>query len=325
MNAILSLAWLFVLLAAGGWAMGCLASALVSRFAFREGLSPLARRRHSFTLAALPLLAMAALVAAVATTALGKSLGWVVDHCIYHGPGHPHLCFRHLPAIDLGLVEFVAAVLLLSGISYIIVGFACREYRAGKHIRSLLRLVEGRRPDRKIHTVEDHSPFAVTAGTFSPRVILSRGLLDRLEARERRIVVAHEVSHVRARDLLYNGVFEILLLLQLPATASRLRSEWRQGMEESADDRVAGRFGREAVAATLLKVFRLQRGEVMPGLSVAGADAVMRIERLLCPIESIGNGRVFSGILLAAICALALLSAGAHHELETLLGLLTGH
>ncbi|WP_237058322.1 M56 family metallopeptidase [Microbulbifer sediminum] len=325
MNVILSLAWLFILLAVGGWAIGYLASELVSRFVFRGELSPVARRSYSFTLATLPLLAMAALVVAVVVTALGKSLGWMTDHCVYHGPGHPHLCFRHLPAIDLGVVEFVAAALLLAGITYVIIGFGSRQYRAGKHICSLLRLVEGRIPDRRVHTVESLSPFAVTAGAFSPRVILSRGLLDRLEARERRIVLAHEVSHVRTRDLLYNGVFEILLLLHLPVTASRLRKEWRQALEEIADDRVAGHFGREEVAATLLKVFRLQRGEVMPGLSVAGADAVKRIERLLCPADNRRNGRVFVSVSLAAIFALSLSSAGAHHELETLLGLLTGH
>ncbi|SDJ51183.1 M56 family metallopeptidase [Microbulbifer yueqingensis] len=325
MTSIAALAWLFLLIALGAWLLGCLASELVSRVAFGKRLSPMERRQRSFILAAIPLMASGAVLIAVGSTALGKSAGWILDHCVYHGAGHPHLCFTHLPAIRLGLVEFFTATLVLVSLAVVVGRFVLREHHAGQRIRSLVRLAASRTPARRLCTVEDPSPFAVTAGAFAPRVILSRGLLEGLEAREGRIVVSHEFSHIRARDLLYNLVFETLLLLQWPATAGRLRSEWRQAMEEGADDRVAGRFGREQVAATLLKVFRLQRDHSIPGLSVAGADPLARIERLLSQEHSRGTGILFAGTCLASIAIFALVLAGAHHQLETLLGFLTGH
>lgn len=325
MTGSLSLGWLFLLIAVGAWCLGCLASDLASRCVFRGSLSPVARRRRSFIVAAIPLLGSAALVTAVAVTAVGKVFGLVVDHCVYHGPGHPHLCFKHLPAIHPGIFEIVMATLLLVSLVVVVGRFALRERRAGARIRSLVRLASSRSPQRTMHRVADPSPFAVTAGAFTPRVILSRGLLDNLASRDRRMVVAHEFSHVRTRDLFYNGLFEILLLLQWPTTAARLRHQWRQALEEMADDRVADRFGREDVAATLLKVFRLQKDHSIPGLGAAGADPLRRVERLLSPPESTGSGGLFVATWIVCIGVVGVSLAIEHHFLETLLGFLTGH
>jgi hypothetical protein len=85
---------------------------------------------------------------------------------------------------------------------------------------------------------------------------------------------------------------------------------------------VAARYGREAVAETLLKVMRQMRMGCSAGLSIAGADRMRRIERLLSPVEAAGQTPVFLALYVCALGAGALFVVGAHHGTETLLGFL---
>ena len=321
MSSVLGLLWLFLLLAVAAWLVAALVSTRLSRRVLAINLAPQERARRSFVLASLPGLASVVMAGGVAALALGKSRGWVEDHCEGHGPGHPHLCFEHLPAIDLGAAEALAVTALLVALLVMIGRFLWREGLATAQMNTVLRLVQGRGPCSR---VDDDGVFAIATGVLSPRVLLSRGLLENVGPRERRIVLAHEVAHLRRGDLAKNWLFEVLLLLHFPPTARRLRAEWRQALEEWADDTVAQRFGREAVAATLVKVARCQQARRLPGLAASGADTLRRIERLLHPAEE-GRTMPVVGLCLAGVFAVSMLLMGSHHFLETLLGLVTGH
>lgn len=322
MDGVTGLLWLLFLVAVAAWIMGALASNVLSRVMLAAWLTPREKMRRSLMLASLPGLATLLLLGGVIFMALGKTYGWVTDHCVYHGPGHPHLCFEHLPAIGLGAIEASIAAMVFGVVGVQLARYTWRELVSARSINSLLRLAAG---GRRLRRTQDTSHYALAAGVTAPRVLISHGLLAQLGWRERRIVVAHEFTHLRHRDLVRNSMFELLMLFHPRLTASRLRRTWRQAMEERADDVAALRFGAEAVAATLLKVVRLQRGQPACGLGVAGADTANRIERLLAADGD--QGAPFPAIYVCWVSILAFAAglSSSHHLLETALGFLTGH
>ncbi|WP_347331141.1 M56 family metallopeptidase [Marinimicrobium locisalis] len=281
------------------------------------------RSRHLWLLSLTPWLAMATPVTAMCITAAGKPLGWITDHCIHHGTHHPHLCFEHWPALDWQWIHLFGAAALASLSAKVLAGFLQSEHRAARDIAALRALSRGRGRLRRLDTPE---AFACTAGYRYPTLFMSRGLTDRLDYRERRIVLAHEVAHLRQRDPLRHLLFNVLLLAHWPCSARALGALWRQRVEEQADDRAALRFGPDAVAATLIKVARLSGPAPAGSLSANGGHLLTRIHRLLharpgtpagaTPVTSILTSATF----LAGVTAIVV----AHHSLETLLGFLVG-
>lgn len=314
MNGWVGMLWMLFMLAGMVWFASVLFVTLIAPFATRSTLAPGVRARRALLLAAMPLAATFATVAAVSALAVAKPLDWIADHCAYHGPGHPHLCFEHLPAIvipPLHVGLFIAALL----IAVIVVA------RFTMHARSFtarLCALSGMASGRSVRVIDTAQPFAFAASVGAPFVMMSRGLIEKLSLRERRIVMAHEASHLRNGDLAWNRLFEILLLLNPFST--RLRNTWRQALEERADDMVAARYGNDAVAATISKMLRFTSNHYAAAFSATGADAVRRVRRLVVGENSVNVLPVFEVALVAALVMLAIVTGGAHHALETLLG-----
>lgn len=322
MIAWLDLLWLFFLLAFATWVLVVAAVPAIIMLAVRTSLAPSVRARRGLLIAGLPWIAPLIVIASVCVLAASKQLGWIADHCIYHGPGHPHLCFEHLPAIGLSSLHAFGASLAVACLLLVLVRFIRRERQMTSRVNALRVLARGR---RRLRILDDHQPFAFAAGFGDAFVLLSRGLLQQLSPRQRRIVLAHEVAHLRHRDLPLTLLFEILLLLHIPSTARELRSLWRQALEERADDRVATHYGVVDVAGTLIKVLRVSRSAPVLAFAVAGADPLKRVKRLLCSDDELPGRRwrfelVYLTLLLAAAAAVLV----AHHPLETLLGVITG-
>ncbi|MFU8814999.1 MAG: M56 family metallopeptidase [Pseudomonadales bacterium] len=178
----------------------------------------------------------------------------------------------------------------------------------------------------RLGIVPGRAPLAVAGGVLDPVVLLSRGLLDQLTLRQRRIVAAHEAAHLRHGDVWRNVLFELLLIAHLPRVRRKLREQWLRALEEHADDVVAQRFGAEDVVDVLLQVARLKLRQPPHGFSVAGSDLPGRVWRLLDGPRGDHGGSPFFAIVYAS--GLATLFAAAvtgHHTLETLLGLVAGH
>ncbi len=103
--------------------------------------------------------------------------------------------------------------------------------------------------------VEDATPFAVTAGVVSPRIIISTGLIAALTLAELGAVLAHEAHHCRARHPLRAVAWEsfrrAFFFLPLLADVSRHFSLAR----ELAADRAAvdACRGTRPLASALLK------------------------------------------------------------------------
>lgn len=307
---------IFLVASIVAWLGGALAAAiLVTRLG--QALSPTERLRRCLLVTLLPWFLPALTAFAIVLLALAKPLGLIVDHCLEHGDGHPHICFEHLPHVSLnGLVAGIAAV-VLAYIAASVYRFVVNESRSSDILRSMLSLARGKGP---LRILDDDRALAFTSAVQGPTVLMTTGMLRSLSRSQRRIVLAHEAEHLRNGDLYWHRVLECLLLLHLPRTARRLRSVWLQSVEERVDDAVASRFGAGRVAEVLLAT---ARGPKSPApLSVAGGNTLARIRRLLASPSSRPEYGTFTCVYVMSLAVLPAAVLFAHHGLETLIGLL---
>lgn len=318
----LQLIWLMFLLAAAAWALSALAVMPMIGASIELVRDPVSRSRRVLLTALMPWLIPMTVGAAVVGAAGFKVIGWIVDHCPHHGLGHPHLCFSHLPAVELGLLQGVFASIVVLMLVWRGVWWVRAECHANRQLGLLNAMAVSR---GRLRIVPSRTPLALAGGLMEPVVLLSRGLLDQLSFRERRIVAAHESAHLRHGDPWRNVLFELLLLIHLPWARRRLRRQWLRSLEEQADDAVAHRFGPERVVETLLHVARLRLSRPA-GFSVAGSDLPGRARRLLDrgSTHSERKPAIFELAYASLLAGVFAVSVAGHHALETLLGVVVG-
>ncbi|WP_427924075.1 M56 family metallopeptidase [Streptomyces sp. cg40] len=139
--------------------------------------------------------------------------------------------------------------------------------------------------DTSVAVLPDAEPYAyaLPAGPRD-RIVVSTGMLDRLDAQERRALFAHERAHLAARHHRH------LLIAQLAAQANPFLLPLRTAVvyvaERWADEEAAHRVGsRKAVARAIGKAALVSRGT--PGPTLAGLAAPgplpRRVAALLAP------------------------------------------
>lgn len=106
----------------------------------------------------------------------------------------------------------------------------------------------------RVDLLTEEEPFCFTYGLRSPRVAVSRGLVDRTSAEELGAVLAHERYHVRHNDpvkLVVARAF-IRAFFFLPILRA-LHHRYLAARELAADRRAVGTRGRAPLAGALLK------------------------------------------------------------------------
>jgi Zn-dependent protease with chaperone function len=105
--------------------------------------------------------------------------------------------------------------------------------------------------------VDAAESFSFVYGVLSPRVAVSRGLLEDLSGEELRAVLEHERYHVCNLDPLKTMLVKVLsaALFCLPALDS-LGARYLAARELAADRRAVAACGRHALVGALLKVVR---------------------------------------------------------------------
>lgn len=124
-------------------------------------------------------------------------------------------------------------------------------------------------------------PVAFTAGLMSPRIVISTGLLDALDAAELEAVLLHEYSHLCAKDPVYAAVGKALsaAFFYLPVVR-RLIERHQAAVELAADQDVIARQGGElTLASAMTKLLRLST--IWPGASCFTGAADLRLSYLL--------------------------------------------
>lgn len=258
-------------------------------------------------------------VAAIAVmVSLLPAVGFGEDHCLAHGPHHPHLCPNHLGDTP-GIVLLVFALVVTVRVFGAAWGVARALWLNVKTARSLAPGCE----ERDGACVFDaQEPQAFTLGILRPRVYVSRSLLDD-HGDVAEPALAHERAHAARKDPLWRAVCPLLSAAHLPAIATALNARFRAAQEMAADDDAAETLsnGRVRVAEAILTLVRRMRTEP-PGLSLTHGDVEARVRALLEPRLS---HRAWP-VRLSLCATLALVALGAfahesvHHALELLLG-----
>lgn len=164
----------------------------------------------------------------------------------------------------------------------------------------------------RVVLVDSEQWFSFAYGALTPRVAVSRGLLDGVSAEELRAVLEHERYHVRNLDPL-----KVLLVRALPATfffvpaLVALRARYVAGRELAADRRAVRACGREALVGALLKVVRGPGwGELQAAAAIGGPELLdLRVAQLESGSEPKLGALTARGVALSGLGAL--LFAGA--------------
>ncbi|MFU8896250.1 MAG: M56 family metallopeptidase [Gammaproteobacteria bacterium] len=316
-SVALSMTWLIVAVMAIAWlAAAAVAPALLHRAAL-PGLEPRARKIRLLLVALLPWASSLLALSAVLAPAIAKPLGLIAHHCVAHGQGHPHICLAHPPIVALSAWHWLAVTFAFLWLSWTIGTHVQGRRGLQAQLRPLLAFARGSGP---VRTLDTPHVVALAANPGHPVILLSSELRRRLPPRPRRIVLAHEVVHLRHGDLAFSCLIDALSVLHTRPVGRKLRAAWHQALEEHADDVVAARFGREDVARALIQVARMPGLSAGSALQANGGNTVRRIERLLdAPTEKRGQA-VFAAGYAGAMLAGWVVLVSAHHTIETLLG-----
>ncbi|MCC6241759.1 MAG: M56 family metallopeptidase [Gemmatimonadaceae bacterium] len=169
-------------------------------------------------------------------------------------------------------------------------------HRQKKHWRTMT--VDG----VSLYVSEDFGPAVV--GLFRPLIVIPALALD-LPSHDRRLLIAHEEEHVRARD----GLTLFVALMSIAVTPWNLIIWWqlsrlRAAVEMDCDDRVLRRFDARSSYAKLL--IDMAERTVMPVtatgfMSRLNSTLHQRVKRIIQPVQRFSRTRVASTTLGAAI------------------------
>lgn len=137
------------------------------------------------------------------------------------------------------------------------------------------------RPPRVLF-LEDAAPLLCCRGLRSPSLVVSTGALERLSEEEMAGGLAHELAHLRGRDVALGlGLLTVRALLWFNPVVQVVGRRVVLDLEERADDRAASVTSRAAVAAALGRLHG-ETGILESPLARAGGLALAsRRERLL--------------------------------------------
>ena len=307
----LALCWILLVVAAATWVLSNILLVVFSprlRHRFSEG-----SRKHLWVMALLPWAMPLLAVFTLLLLALAKSQGWIYHHCETHLAHHPHFCLEHLPNFARHLSSSLSGMFIVVCAVGLLAVRAMPLLQLQAKSRIFQRLVPGK---YLRNTLSDERPLAFTLGGRKPSIFISKGLRNLLTPKEMRIVVSHEVAHIRHKDVSKNLLFE--LLLSFHVLPHLLRSSWYLTSELRADRCVAQRFGRLDVADLLLKLGRAATKAPFP-TAINGGQLSERINALINDNHSCRTPLSFNVIYLFLL-AFPITLAFSHHGLETLWG-----
>lgn len=176
----------------------------------------------------------------------------------------------------------------------------------------------------RVDVVRDRRPFSFCYWFLRPRICLSTGLVQRLDADELRAVLLHERYHLRHRDPLRLVIARYFAAgLYVVPVVDELVAHYTVQKEIAADqDAVRTVGGVRALASALYKVLpdadELSLGLLVPVGSLSVTEA--RIDQLVdgrpLPLVLSPAGVALSGGTLAAAMILALSQAGLQATLD---------
>ena len=224
-------------------------------------------------------------------------------------------------AVGLGLIAAAATRGIGAGLR------SARQAAVWARSAEPLTVNNGRLPAYSIGAAA--MPLMTLAGIRSPRVFLSRRLMDVLTAEELSGALAHEASPARPHDNLKRLWLRLLPdALAGTSVAGAIEHRWALEAERAADRAATGNdpFARCTLAAALVKVARMMvpsaRGLEPMSPLIGGGDLAQRVESLLDDPPARSSPRTiewtFVGAVAAVLVAYAPLLRAVHQLTEVL-------
>ncbi len=247
--------------------------------------------------------------------------------------------------VPLALFLSIAAGLGLGGRALV------RQAVASRALSRRVRALAGTAPEALTHAarhtglagrivfIDAADSFSFVYGVMTPRVAVSRGLLERATGDELRAVLEHERYHVHNIDPLKAAIVRVLseALFFLP-TLNCLRARYIAGRELAADRRAVALYGHRPLAGALLKVVRGPDWSELGGAAAISSPALLDVRliqletgsepKLEAPdaksiILSLGGVALFAVMFLVSVSGLGG-AAAVYHATGTGLASATG-
>lgn len=153
----------------------------------------------------------------------------VASHC--HGTNcDPH--WLHMPVSTvggMGIVIFAVVVLLL------VIGINLRKFVLNSRYLKMLDSFADDSEEDKFRLVETRQPMAWCVGIIHPKVYVSKGLLDQLDAKQIKTVLDHEFSHALHYDNLRKLLIHWCTLVWPQARRDKVRADAVFDIESRCD------------------------------------------------------------------------------------------
>src|SRR6185436_547302 len=134
--------------------------------------------------------------------------------------------------------------------------------------------------ERELAIVTSVEPFAYSLPGKPGQVVISTAMLRSLDAEERRVLIAHEQSHLRRRHHRYVRLTE-LAVAAMPFLTP-LNGRLRFALERWADEDAALEVGdRATVASAIARAALASQSSPRLGLAIADAGVVERVQVML--------------------------------------------
>jgi len=294
----------------------CLAVGRTSSFVVRQ-VRP---AQAVFLLAAVSL--TVSLASGIALTAIAVAMFAGITAVAAQGHWSAHLLHQEIPVPGwLGAAAALAITILL----------ARATMRASKIVLALRRADQLCRQIRAaggpVVILDDNSTDAYTIAGIRGCVVISQRLLYALTADERRVLTAHELSHLRHRHHFYLHIADIAAAgnpLLAPVSAAM-----RLGVERWADEDAAAGMGDRRVTGRALARVALLRSALrksataddwhnLPALGLATLQVTARVQALFAPPPRPRTGWAALALTFSlAVMTMGLASlAHIHHAIE---------
>ena len=259
-------------------------------------------RPAAWVLTSLTLMVALAVVWAIGLFALAFAVqhSWLASHAKWcHHLGVHH---RHVP-VPLGLAAW--------GVLALMIGSVLKELRAQRRDRARVENAS------ELQVVPQSTPTAFVLPGRPGRIVVSAGMLRALDVNERRVLLAHERSHLDRHHHRFIGLAD-LAASALPLLRP-IQRHVRFTVERWADEDAASAVGdRRLVARALSRAAVASAPSSSAAVAFGHLGVIARVEALLHPQESpvwLRSSAVVAGVL-AVSFGLGGSSLQLHHFVE---------
>lgn len=154
----------------------------------------------------------------------------VPEHC------HQGQCDSHSPLFSVSSLGGMSLVATSVMVLCLLLVFCLRNLRSGQaRIATLFRMVS-RKTTPRYEVIESPGLLAWCCGLVQPRVLVSRGLLERLTPTQLEVVLVHEEEHVRRRDNLRHTVLHWASVFWPAGIRQQISADVALDAEKSCDN-----------------------------------------------------------------------------------------